>query len=312
MIYFFAIDPELAATPHDLFNILNQTGVENSRLVLQFPKKWTKKAKTAFNAAEAQNKKPSFMEHKRFNRLLQLAQQRKKFVRVSPSLLYNGEEAWITNALQIPEHAAPRVIIVPQEAPEHTAEHVLHARELSGTDLWEPPATSILQRKAHAFEEFLRPFLLCSATFHLIDPYFDPLKEEVRVVLEQLLQTLLRNEHFKSFEIHLTNQSDPGWFTSQCVQKLSKRIPDTRPVRFCIWNVREGGEAFHDRAFLTDIGGASIGHGFREDSSGDSTTLVSTLDPGTTEDLRQRFDTANSSTYNLVHSFTLSTNGVTP
>lgn len=123
---------------------------------------------------------------------------------------------------------------------------------------------------AYAISACFRTLLRNAREIHLIDPYFDPRRQGYAPVFKALYEEISLNRHQPSVYIHSSDRklrefdnSDRNW-KEHALQKFKLMRPKFPPSRMrlslCIWYMTD----FHDRYFLTDLGGCEIGRGFVE------------------------------------------------
>ncbi len=107
--------------------------------------------------------------------------------------------------------------------------------------------------------------------------------------LRALAATLATDGRLARFEIHALNHRevrrrwDPGLFAANCRTDLCAALPRGVTINALLWSERNGGEQFHERLIVTDIGGVVIDPGIDDGPDGEiyKLRLISKLDvPG--------------------------------
>ena len=264
MIYAYAIEPAVAAAwsrRSELRFIRDKFGLGTPRVMLELPK-FSKWRKAVYNAAE----KLQLTELEKNVGLAEVFRVLSENRARRPDCEYDGTRPWIENALSEFARHPFEGIIAMMNASGHA--HVLITDQLGhSTDArWDKPISAVPNRSPEKLANAVRAMLENCREVQLIDPYFGPGNKRHRVVLEALLSRLV------------TGRSSPVEVTVHCgdkksgtleyfeteAQHMARRIPTCVRVRFLRWRQREGGDRFHNRYILTDLGGVTFGTGLDE------------------------------------------------
>ena len=75
-------------------------------------------------------------------------------------------------------------------------------------------------------------------------------------------------------EIHTSDKADFEFFKDTCLEKLPNIIPSGYCIKLKRWIERPGGEKFHQRFILTDIGGVEVDPGLDDGNEGESFNVM--------------------------------------
>jgi hypothetical protein len=104
---------------------------------------------------------------------------------------------------------------------------------------------------------------------HLVDPHFGPEMAKWRRVLERILALVAARRSGLPSKIclHCRHKAKLDFFENEA-SAMAQRIPAGVTLSFKRWAERPGGEKFHNRYLLTDIGGVILGVGLDAGNSG--------------------------------------------
>ena len=274
MIHAYAIEPEVAVAWCDrtAFRfVCDKFGLGTPRMLLELPK-FSKWKRAAFQAAATQDL--SELDRTRLAEIFKLLGERR--VRRDGSV-YNGDISWLENAeAEYGRH--PFAAIIAMANPRN------HEAVISETDLgnpgdvrWNKPMATTPSRDARALAEAVSAMLENCSELHLVDPHFGPENRRHRVVLEKLLTAAMsgRDSTLRVI-LHCSNKSTLEFF-QESTARMESRLPDGITLYFKRWNERDGGEKFHNRYILTDLGGVTFGIGLDagEDTQTEDVNLMS-------------------------------------
>lgn len=142
------------------------------------------------------------------------------------------------------------------------------------------------------------PLLRFARQVHLIDPHITFTKGPMRTGewVRPLAALISRCRPGATATIHLLQRPDKpdiGRFIAAARQYLRPHVPQGAAITLRRWEELTGGQQFHDRAILTDMGGMTFGSGLDEGPAG-STVHVQRLDASGWKRLLAKFDPATS------------------
>ena len=158
-------------------------------------------------------------------------------------------------------------------------DHILVADELHGdTPLWAVARELPIARERVAMAACVDVLFQQSKEILFVDPHFTP-ERRFTETLSEFLKVAHQNGHtFRRIEYHTLHAGAAlSWFSSECNKWLPSRIPAGVSLKFVRWKTRPGGEDFHSRYVLTDVGGLRFERGLDSGDAG-QTTDVSLLD----------------------------------
>ena len=279
MHYEFAVDPELFDDEKTWQFFLQQFGLERGRFISEFPKHWPLKVLDYCEKAEI----PDVAKQRLIQRLQDL-----KFSAgglLDCSRKYTGKVSWIKNALAENHCKTFRAIITDREC--DATDNTLHTDGLVDTEpRWNVPRQDKISRTPEALADCCDVLLSQSREILFADPYFYPDQPRFVNTLTHFLKTLeaRKRQRFR-IEYHLTcrpgdNSNPQSWcdlFRADCEKCLPKQIPSGMKITFFVWDDKGGGERFHARYVMTELGGITFDSGL--DSGHDDTTDVTLMDP---------------------------------
>ena len=126
--------------------------------------------------------------------------------------------------------------------------------------------------------QLVSPILSNCLELYFIDPHFGPENARHRRPLEAFLNEMAVNRCGKPFpnciEIHTSNKADSVFFKDTCLEELPQLIPSGYSIKLKRWAERSGGEKFHQRFILTDIGGVEVDPGLDDGKKGESFKVI--------------------------------------
>lgn len=272
MIFFFAADPELPRDPLSFVEVVSKLGVENGRVLADFPASWVELASKGLTS----NLSP--LQFKR-------VEERLRDLRVDGTMLlpvdvpYDESADWVTNAVGRSESF--RVVILAQPVPSPscptnamTAEALLSHRPPE----WEVPRDGRFPATVSATVAMLAPMIKVGSAVLIMDPYFDPTRSGHR----RLFEALAAVADDRTFEVHCEAKASSGllsiptsrWKTT-CERHL-RHLQSIGPARVVRWKRRSGGARPHERWLVTERGGALLDRGLYVQADGSNKyTLLS-------------------------------------
>ncbi|MGX9941911.1 hypothetical protein ACTG4Q_05455 [Bradyrhizobium denitrificans] len=257
MLYEYAVEPAAIGSSWQNFRYLfEKFGFDRGRLISRFPGKWEREVYAAAYAM-----KP--LERARLEVALREGKQT-KFIRsgrpYDPAL-----GTWFQNAVAqqavapfhaiISEHnpAAVSGVITVDEVDEH---HPL----MVSSHTWE------VERVGTTLAAAMRPLLTSAKTILFVDRFFDlskaPYQETLRACLDVISTA---GGSAVRCEIHFCDHDKrppPEIIAREAHRWIDGMLPAGMSLLLFGWKERPGGEDFHARNLLTDIGGISVEAGF--------------------------------------------------
>ena len=268
MIYEYAIEPALAVAwgkqQNEFEYYYEKFGLGQPKIMSEFPKfkNWRKQFKQA--AAGAQD-----FEIQRITALFSLLIERRVH---RDGFSYDGTVSWLENA-EMENDRCPFHAVLSSENPrkhKRVLSHLLVKNHI----LWKTEEQDYCPRISHNMAQLVSPILSNCLELYFIDPHFGPENPRHRRPLEAFLNEVAVNRFGKflpkSIEIHTSNKANSVFFKDTCQEKLPKLIPSGYRVRLKRWVERPGGEKFHQRFILTDIGGVEVDPGLDDGNEGES------------------------------------------
>lgn len=257
MLYEYAVEPAAIGSSWQNFRYLfEKFGFDRGRLISRFPGKWEREVYTAATAM-----KP--VERARLEVALREGKQT-KFLRsgrpYDPAL-----GSWFQNA--IAQHAvAPFHAIIAEQNPAAAASVVtvdevdeLHPLMVSA-HTWE------VERVGTILAAAMRPLLTSARAILFVDRFFDLSKVQYQETLRACLDEIATAGGVGvRCEIHYCDHDSrppPDFVEREAHKWIRGVLPAGMSVSLFSWKERPGGEDFHARNLLTDVGGMSVDAGF--------------------------------------------------
>lgn len=267
MLREYAIQPEVLADLNAIRFFLDQTGVNQGRMISRYPKRWIA---MVYNACASCRP----LEKKRIE--IRLKDIERKVIHTGRPYDGNGR-SWVDNALV--EHAREPFtgVILVDSDPAPRSGMVVSASCVDETcPCWRISRDAVVNRDA---ESLCRPavHLLRMATeIVFVDRYFGGNASHGRP-LAAFLQEALNGSKPKRLEYH----SEAGSSWDHLRDKLLKMIPFLPlppgiPLKFVRWETLPQGDGLHPRYILTEHGGIKYDWGLGEDAG--KTTDIHLLD----------------------------------
>lgn len=276
----YAIEPSLFANFHLGDAILAGIGIEHGRIVGAIPRRWEREVRRAtVGQRDIQRRRIE-------QRLVELRDA------INPRQnQWNGERTWKEQAFEV--HATePFDCILLDGADGHPAT-VDASLGLGGVACWDTSRSLNVPRTASDLAAAVQPMLCQARTVIVVDAYFNPSGQVQQSKwlrpLRALAATLATDGRLGRFEVHALNHReerrrwDPGLFAANCRADLCAALPTGITISASLWSERNGGEQFHERLIVTDIGGVVIDPGIDDGADGEiyKLRLISKLEvPG--------------------------------
>lgn len=269
MLFEYAVEPKaIGSNWQDFRYLIEKFGFDRGRLISQFPKAWLREVYEA-----STNFKP--VERKRLEE--SLARAKKSALMRSGRAYDPALGGWLENAMSqhqlVPFHA-----IVAAENANGDASIVVAADVDEQSALMVSPHTWEVPRTGAALAAAMGPLLRSGRNLVFVDPYFDVSRQRYRETLRACLaiahssgNRAARCEvHFcdrdSRLPVELLERDGPTW--------LRGVIPDGMSVTLYAWEERLGGEDFHARYLLTDVGGIGVEAGFSAEGAHQNVQLA--------------------------------------
>jgi hypothetical protein len=291
MIVEFAIDPKsiLDWTSRESYSVMiQQFGIDTGRVFASHPKisKWKK---AVYDEAALHGLKE--LDRARLEELIR-AFTECKISRDFGRKPYDKNRSWVDCALdQDPDQSFHGIIAVEYQGDD---DKIIKGKfyEIISNEKFANLSDKRVPRNATEMAASIKRFLQISNRIKFLDPYFtfrpqylDTITEFIKISLDQVGGNSKPN-----FEIHCTD-SCPN--TPSEVEKLARKLPTGIKVTIHRWEIKsDGGERFHDRHIISDVGGVSFGSGLdRSDHSmGDETVIIKRVGVSVLNSLEKDFN----------------------
>lgn len=259
MIHAYAIEPECVVAWCDRrsFRIVSgRFGVGTPRLLLELPK-FSSWKKAVYDAASKANL--SDLHKTRLAELFKLlGNQRVRRMGTA----YDGTRPWLENAeAEYARH--PFAAIIAMTNPRsHAAVLLESAVGDEGNPLWHRPLAATPSRTPEGIAAVVSALVENCDEIHLVDPHFGPENARHRRVLDSILELVAarRSGLPSRVCVHCSPKAKIDFFEAEALA-MASRIPAGVTLTFKRWAERAGGERFHNRYLLSNIGGVIIGVG---------------------------------------------------
>ena len=274
LIHDYALEPELIANCDQfLYRYLTKYkkfSWNTGCIVVQYPNHWQKLVEKLFN------------DNKR-SELLLTSLLRTKAVRHDSK--WNDSFTWLENAANEKSPYPFHVILALDNPNPEKWSNVVCAEDISLGDerVWDDPPSSVtVNRAAAKMAACIEPLLRYATQIHFIDPHFRPREQRFRNPLREFLNIICDGSREVTLEYHtMHNDQKPTWncFLGDCKKYLPRLIPRGFTLTIRRWKNRVGGERFHNRYILTNIGGIAFGNSIAEAPKGeDNISRLSDID----------------------------------
>ena len=257
MLYEYAVEPQAIGSDWQTFRYLfEQFGFDRGRLISQFPKHW-------FRDVYSTTEGFSDVYRKRVEVALK---QGKRIKAVRSGRPYDAAlGGWLDNALAQHDVAPFHAIIAETNPTGQDA--VLIAAEVDEHDpLMVSPHTWEAPRVGSALAYAMGPMLRSARTILFVDRFFDIRNAQYRETLKACLDIVhSKGARGVRCEIHYCDhytRPSAEIIERDAHQWLRGVIPNGRSIALYAWQEKAGGEDFHARYLLTDVGGINVEAGF--------------------------------------------------
>lgn len=261
MIKEFALDPDaITASYRDFCYFTEKFGLNQGRVISEFPKKWRRMV-----CESAQRAHAGKVEFTKIVERLKSLDDEIVFDSFRPG--GDGNKDWFNRALD--EHVRqPFSAIIASKNPTANAK-VIVAADLDEKDaLFHATGQRHISRTAANIVDCVSLLLGTAKTVKLIDPHFDPTKARWRRMLGLVLNILGSSGRTGiTLEIHRADNVLLG----NLKQYFDSHIPHMRPPGIAVQIYLHSEAAMHNRFILTNVGGASYHTGLDDNENGNST-----------------------------------------
>lgn len=295
----YAVEPAAIGESWTTFkDLFDRFGTDKGRLITRMPNKWEGKVMKAAKAAGVRD-----VDKERILLLLH-GETRHKVASFHRS--YGPNQNWIGNALGEHDKVPFRAIICTSGA---DLCDVALSPDLCTDDhtLFNTPTSRDVVRVPEKIAEELLPISKASENIDIVDPYFvhEPSKRKCIEPLKILFAGLANSAGppksiLVHYDAHSKNCPTVGFLVQHWDKVANEVVPEGYSLELHGWSEQEDGENLHDRYFLTDIGGITIGAGFSAEGPTE-TTVFALMDFQHAQSLRERFS-PTSIVYNKVGS----------
>ncbi len=292
MLSEYAVEPTTIGAEWSIFLYLfEKFGADKGRLISRLPSKWERKVIKAAKDADIPDIKISSI----VERLRSAEHKVGDFNRV-----YDHEASWIENAVR--EHGEKPFRAIISRAGATLCPEVLPPDECSDEHpLFNAPISQDIARTPDDIAGALVLLAAVAQEIDIVDPYFDPRpgKGDYIGPLRSLLTGLSSLAVTpKVIRVHFGTHDSrpPSEILARDVPAQTKGLlPRGYSLELYEWSEVQGGEDFHDRFFLTEVGGLMIGAGLSAEGPAETATFT-LLDVRHAQRLRSRFS-ATSTVY---------------
>ena len=289
----YGIDPGLFEDYRDGQFVLGHFGVEEGRLIAEFPAKWRKKiARMAGDYRE--------VERKRTIRML----DKLKTALVPRVCDFDGTISWLDQAYECDKVRSFHALI--SNRPDERPKTIDLESVIDNADLWLAQDKDEVTRNAKELLAACRFLIRQCNRLEIIDREFVPSGgtgnkwlNPISAIASELAR---HNPSVSRFELHSYDPPIRGWpkgkFVGDCKRHLPSLIPKGISVGVSLWRQRAGGRQFHERVIATDIGGVLLDPGIDEGKQGEVYVLRRVRD---SQEFLDRF-VAGAGVYDLVDS----------
>lgn len=278
MFYEYALDPAVISNWERARYFLDAFGPWKGRFLAKLPKTWARAVLDGLTCGD--------VERKRIEERLVRFQAARPFTNRVVSD-YPKASSWVDCAGAEHTKSPFRAIISKPGAYEMP---VIDADVVDESEpLWRVEQGQLVARTPSAIGAALIHLLAVSRRLVFIDPYFRANHSTKCDVVTECCRLLPSQSQV---EIHaaLGGERDPSYeqAIADATNQLGRFIPQGLSVKVSFWLARPGGQRFHNRYLITDVGGVQFGDGIEKGSTGQVDRL-SILDDTSRERLLRDF-----------------------
>lgn len=257
MLREYAVEPHAIGSDWNTFRyLIEKFGFDRGRLISRFPKRWLRDVYSA--SAGFTDLQRKYLE--------EMLAQAKKYKVVPSGRPYDPSlGGWLDNALA--QHGVAPFHAIISEVNATGQEVVLKAADVDDlTPLMISPHTWEVARVGTVLADAISPMLRAARTLLFVDPYFDIREARYQETLQACLEIVQSNNAGGTrCEIHYRDHDTrppPEIVERQAHRWLDGIIPDGMSIALFAWQEKAGGEDFHARYLLSDVGGIGVDAGF--------------------------------------------------
>ena len=303
----YAVEPSAIGQSWEVFRyLIEKFDFEEGRLISRFPRKWERMVLEAAKAEDVPNAA--------FLKIVEKLRRKKDSALLKAGREYDpSKPGWIENALASHQERPFEGIIVRREIEDGQAilvddvddDHPLLVRARSAD----------VPRTAAGISEACSTLLASSNSVDLVDPFFDlrPNQGNYLDPLSLMLnkfsagrENLIVRVHYRDHQSRppeqILLQSSGVW-----TQGI---IPAGVELHLIAWAEKPGGEDFHDRFVLTELGGLQVGAGLAATNQNENAT-VTILDTVHAGQIRAKFSDGSNAFDRVGNIVCISSDGTT-
>ncbi|MFC7537171.1 hypothetical protein ACFQPG_07295 [Sphingomonas sp. GCM10030256] len=257
----FAVEPAAMVTSVDRFvGLIDRFGVDQGRIISDFAQgRWSGEVIELAKANGFRDVALASVEER-----LREKRNEKGIARFGRA--YPGKAGgWTPNALEA-DKIEPFAGIVLEAKCGHALE-ICAAEARTDRSPLRIPDIADVPRTAGDIVAAVKPLIRISRTLHLIDPHIGFSPRWLNSIRALILACRAPMEVVVHTWLSAGDMLTPAQF-EQNVRHYYKVFPAGVRVTFRRWKKRPGGQEFHDRAILSDVGGMTFGHGLDEGAAG--------------------------------------------
>ncbi len=256
MIHEYAVDPNSLSSFNEIWQALEQFGVENGRLVVECPKRWWAIVKQ--NLEQAQETLPA-EEFKVLEDRCHNLRHSGKLTR-RRGLQFDGQQASWIRGLATEHSTRPFRAAIQLNTEDRSVDiPVLSRFDLhDGNPLWQVERSVYVSRDEHELAVAAIPLLAISTDMLFIDPYFSAEPRHCIGLSAMLNGAIKGGAKPQRLEVHTKTTAATPHLSEQIHLLVVAKVRDCPAITVVRWTQREGGERLHDRFILTDRGGLEI------------------------------------------------------
>ena len=275
MLKRYALDPDVVTDGMAFTAFVGGLGVENGRVMAEFPRTWIRKA------IERINNMPSTREKKRAELLLERLRTEAQ-LKCKTGLPFNDSLTWLANAEHhVSEFAA---IIYPDDVePSAPSERMFPATSLlQDQPYWQVNRHVRFQAAPGALRELLRPLTRHVSRLAIMDPYFEPQQDAYVEGLREIMQLPAAPS---SVIVHTSAAGKGGSMPRSshvwhdiCSERLGPLVNAGTSLTIVRWKSGASGAKPHARWLVTPLGGVLLDRGFAIDRQMNSISLMGAVE----------------------------------
>jgi len=285
MLSEYAVEPAAIGSDWRTFkDLIDRFGADKGRLISRLPAKWERKVIQAAREAGVPDVRMTDIVER-------LRDSKHKVVDFNRT--YDHDADWIDNALR--EHADRPFRAIICDAERAACSEAMEPDDCSDAHpLFRATTSCDVTRTADHIADALHTLTAVSKEVDIVDPYFDlrPARGNYLATLVSLLARLAGEPgQTKAIRIHFRDHDtrpSAEILARDGSAQVTGLLPPGYRIELYAWSEKQGGEDFHDRYVLTDLGGIMIGAGLSADGPEESAAFT-LLNFEHAQGLRRRF-----------------------